>query len=267
MPTTPRPEVAVIGGGLAGLSAAVVAATNGARVSLFERASQPGGRAITTSANGFLFNIGPHALYSGAEAMLTDLGVTVSGGYPPLNRTVAWRGGGRYRLPLGGASLLATGLLGVRDKLEAGRLLAGLSRIDSAPLQAVTARDWLDQTIHSQRVRQLMEALFRVSSYANGPVVASAGAHLDQLRAASRRSVRYPDGGWQTIVNGLRQRAIDEGVSLKTGARVHAVVPSESGWRLRLGSGEVHADSVILALGPREAAGVVEGTAQPAIDR
>jgi phytoene dehydrogenase-like protein len=200
--------------------------------------------------------------------MLADLGVAVAGGQPPLNRTVAWRGGRRYRLPVGGTSLLATGLLGVRDKLETGRFLAGLSRLDTAPLQHVTIRDWLDHEVHSPRVRQLLEALFRVTSYANAPVIASAGAHLDQLRAGSRQGVRYLDGGWQTIVDGLRQRAIDQGVCLRTAAAVDAVTPSPGGWRLRLRSGEeLCADAVILALAPGQAARLVDAPAQHELAR
>src|SRR5688572_19245827 len=115
-----RPAVVIVGAGLAGLSAAVTAARAGARVTVLDRAGSPGGRATTRDENGYLFNIGPHALYSGAEELLAGLGVAVSGQHPPLGRTVAWRDGRRYRLPLGGASLLSTGLLTVRDKMEAG---------------------------------------------------------------------------------------------------------------------------------------------------
>ncbi len=265
--TTMPHRVVVVGGGLAGLSAAIAAARDGASVALLERASEPGGRAITTSTKGFLFNIGPHALYAGAEEMLVDLGVTVAGGYPPLNRTVAWRGGRRYRLPLGPGSLLTTGLLGVRDKVEAGRLLVGLRSIDTRPLQGITAREWLDTAIRSPRVRALIESTFRVTSYANAPEIASAAAHLDQLQAAlGRNPVRYIDGGWQTIVDGLRERAVEAGVSIRTAARVDTVMPSEDGWRLRLASREeLRADAVILATSPREAAQMIEGIAAPTL--
>ncbi|MEX0783642.1 MAG: FAD-dependent oxidoreductase [Dehalococcoidia bacterium] len=268
MDRTDRPHVVVVGAGLAGLSAALVAARSGAHVTVLERAGAPGGRATTANEKGFLFNIGPHALYAGAEQMLAELGVAVAGEHPPLGRTVAWRGGKRYRLPLGGASFLATGLLGVRDKLEAGRFFASLGRMDTALLHGVTARDWLATSIHSPRLRQLTEALFRVSSYANGPEVASAGAHLDQLRAASRRPVRYIDGGWQTIVDALRLRVAEAGVTVHTAARVDSVTADAEGWRTRLASGdELRADSVILALGPTEAARLVAGAGGAALAR
>jgi phytoene dehydrogenase-like protein len=257
---TPRPEAVVVGAGLAGLSAAIVAARGGERVTLLDRAGAPGGRAMTTNEKGYLFNIGPHALYHGAEAMLAELGVSVSGQHPPLSRTVAWRGGRRYRLPLNGASFLATGLLGMRDKVEAGRFFASLSRLDTAPLQHVALRDWLDTTFRSPRVRGLMEAVMRVASYANGPEIASAGATIEQLREGARMPVRYIDGGWQTIVDGLRAKAEEHGVAIRTSARADAVAQDADGWRIRLASGEeVRADAVILALGPKEAAALVTG--------
>jgi phytoene dehydrogenase-like protein len=263
-----RPEIVVVGAGLAGLAAAITAAKAGASVTVFDRSGSAGGRATTANEKGYLFNIGPHALYAGAEALLAEMGVTVSGEHPPLGGTIAWRDGRRYRLPLGGASLFSTGLLGVRDKLEAGRIFAALGRMDTAPLQAVTLREWLDTSVHSARVRSLMEALLRVSSYANGPEIASAGAHLDQLRAASRTPVRYIDGGWQTIVDASHLRAEEAGATIRTGARIDSVTPDAGGWRVRSASGEeTKADSVILALGPSEAARLVEGAGRDALQR
>ena len=69
-------EVAVIGGGLAGLTAAVYLAKAGRSVILLEKTDQFGGRAQTTNKNDVLFNLGPHALFSAGTAIkiLTELG-------------------------------------------------------------------------------------------------------------------------------------------------------------------------------------------------
>ncbi|PZA05945.1 FAD-dependent oxidoreductase [Meiothermus sp. PNK-Is4] len=58
-------DVAVVGGGIAGLTAAVYLARAGARVALFEKASELGGRSASTDSGGYLFNRGIHALYTG----------------------------------------------------------------------------------------------------------------------------------------------------------------------------------------------------------
>ena len=51
---------AIIGGGIAGLTAAAYLARAGRRVTVFEKAQAIGGRARTEIKNGFAFNIGPH---------------------------------------------------------------------------------------------------------------------------------------------------------------------------------------------------------------
>ena len=62
-------RVAIVGGGIGGLAAAAFAARAGAQVTVFERLSEPGGRARTRDDHGFAFNMGPHALYVGGAGM------------------------------------------------------------------------------------------------------------------------------------------------------------------------------------------------------
>src|SRR5437899_239644 len=62
-------EAIVVGGGLAGLTAATLLARAGARVTLYERSTTLGGRAITQNEAGFLLNLGPHALYRAGAAL------------------------------------------------------------------------------------------------------------------------------------------------------------------------------------------------------
>ena len=78
-------DVVVIGGGLGGLACATWIARTGRSVTLMERAKHLGGRARSTEHDGFVLNLGPHALYrSGpAERGLADLGVRWTGAAPP----------------------------------------------------------------------------------------------------------------------------------------------------------------------------------------
>lgn len=57
-----RTRVGVIGGGLAGLSAACVLAARGYAVTLFEKSAWLGGKAAVLEANGFRFDMGPTIL-------------------------------------------------------------------------------------------------------------------------------------------------------------------------------------------------------------
>src|SRR5579864_8862080 len=81
----------VIGGGLAGLTAANALAGANRSVILYEQSAQLGGRAATLQDRGFLPNCGPHALYCGGRARLA---------LP--HRVVAQRRGWRYRCARGG---------------------------------------------------------------------------------------------------------------------------------------------------------------------
>lgn len=58
-------DIAVIGGGLTGLTAAVYLARAGKSVIVLEKENQLGGLAQTVKLNGALFNLGPHAMYEG----------------------------------------------------------------------------------------------------------------------------------------------------------------------------------------------------------
>src|SRR5437879_4624714 len=106
-------EAIVVGGGLAGLTAATLLARAGARVTLYERSTTLGGRAITQNEAGFLLNLGPHALYRGGAAarVLRQLEVDVPGGVPKASGGHAVAGGVAHTLPAGPISLLTTGLL------------------------------------------------------------------------------------------------------------------------------------------------------------
>lgn len=251
----------VVGGGLAGLSAAAFAARAGAQVSVIERLSDPGGRARTREERGFLFNQGPHALYQGGAAMaaLHELGIDPAGASAPTSGALAIRGGRLHALPGGLVSLLTTGLLGLAEKLEFARLLSGLPKLDSAPLHGVALADYLRETLRHPGARQVVEAVVRLTGYANAPEVLSAGAALDQLRLGLGPGVRYLDGGWSALVDALAHNARDAGVELRCGARVESVEHDGSVRALRLADGErIACDAAILALGPGEASALVD---------
>ena len=47
----------------------------------------------------------------------------------------------------------------------------------------------------------------------------SAGAAIDQLKLVIAGGVWYLDGGWQVLVDGLRDRLWERGVDVRTGCR------------------------------------------------
>jgi phytoene dehydrogenase-like protein len=243
----------IVGGGIAGLIAATQLARAGVEVTLVEAAHDLGGRARTRQGDGFSLNQGPHALYiKGAfRQALKGLSIAFSGAAPALLHAHCVFETDLFRLPTSLASLATTRLFTARDKLQFAALLKAIA--DGASLSGSFAH-WLDERRARPRVRAALEALARLTAYANAPEEMSATAALDQIRLGLA-GVLYVDGGWATLVEGLKQAASAAGVDLRTGAPVVRVEATGETARILLADGErLESDAILLAIGPCEAA-------------
>ncbi len=259
-------DIIVVGAGLSGLAAATYAAKSGRAVTLFEKASEPGGRAITKQRNGYSMNLGAHALYYQTEAgeILRELGVSYSGKQPPP--LFAHAQNTLHILPQSPLALLRTTLLDAPAKLELIRVLASAMRANILTLQKVSVSEWLDQHVRHPQVRALLLMLARVATYTNAPDIQSASLLVEILRKVPK--VLYLDGGWQTLVNGLRQTAENAGVRIVTGARVVALEHNELVQGVRLANDQFYsAQAVILATDPTEASTLVDNGEHVALHR
>ncbi|WP_141588423.1 MULTISPECIES: NAD(P)/FAD-dependent oxidoreductase [unclassified Myxococcus] len=263
------PRVAVIGGGLGGLSAAALLARGGCAVTLFERSKHLGGRGQTSDVEGFRFNLGAHALYQGGAGMrvLGELGVKPAGGMPGAGSYLL-SGGRLHTMPRGLVSILTTDALGLPGKLELAKLLAGLGRVDLTPLANITTRDWVEQHLTNADARAFILALVRVTTYCADVDAMSAQSAVAQLQG--KPAVLYVDGGWSTLVSELETRARDAGTRLELSARVSAVLLADAGPRVRgvrLADGTEHAaDAVVVAGGPGDIATLLPADALLAHD-
>jgi len=254
-------DVVVIGGGLAGLAAATFLARAGRSVTLIEKAHEVGGRAVTHTKGDFRFNLGPHALYRGGHGaqVLRELGVQFTGSMPSASGGYAIKRSVTHTLPTGFVSLLTTGLLRLPGKLETARILGSFNKIDAPAVQHLTVREWLEQAIRQPDARGLVQALFRVATYADNPDHQSAGAALAQLQMALTSNVLYLDGGWQVLVEGLRMAAQAAGVKIATGKRAAAIDSDTAVRGLRLADGStLAASSMIIAGSPADAAALIQ---------
>lgn len=256
-----RTDAVVVGGGLAGLAAATYLARAGRSVLVLERSSKLGGRAVTTQAGEFSFNLGPHALYRKAAGIgvLRELGIPWTGKTPPLSGNVI-RDGLVHRVSYSPWWFVSNRLLSPGAKLAAMRALVRVTRADTSRLGHETIGSWLERSVRHPEVRQLIGALVRVATYTNAPDRFSAQTALRQVQLA-QRGVYYLDGGWQTLVDGLRQAAESAGVRIETGAPAAAVERDSSDWLVRLGDGAArYGESVIVATTPDVAAALLPDT-------
>lgn len=259
-PDAPRPAIVVVGGGLAGLTAAVAARRLGAHVTLLEP-HPPGGRGRVDHRGEYAFNRGPRALYRGgaAERTLASLGIDVGTGAAPVTRgALAIDERGPHLLPISGGALARTSLLGLGEKRRALRHLLALLRAPGALDPATSLATWLDERRTPPGWRRLLEAMVRLATYIDAPHLLSAADALGQAHRASTRGVHYLDGGFGAIVDALATAATLEGVDLRQEA-VRRVAPDDDGWRVATAAGSIDADAVILAVGSPDAAAQLLG--------
>ena len=250
-------DVAVVGGGVAGLIAAHDTARMGLATSLFEAAPAFGGRAQTRILEGFHFNLGPHALYTNGHfrKTLSALDVKFAGHRLHLTNAVALWEGQRHPLPLGLETMQRATPLDDLDRSQLAKIFGDVAQgaydFAGQPLTAFTAS-------LRPRVAKMIEALIRVVTYVHAPALIDGKAALDQLRLAFG-GVLYVDGGWGELVAGLAASATSAGAKLQTRSSVAKVTRREAGWVLYGPGLEEHlASSVILAVAPQVAATIVE---------
>lgn len=249
-------DVIVVGGGLAGLITATLIARGGRSVTLLERSSTLGGRAMTTKLGDFEFNLGPHAVYrKGALArVLREIGVEYTGKVPP-NAGYAINGGALHSVALSPAWFLTTKLIG--SKTELLRLFMRIRSMDTSKFAGMSIGEWLESEVRDPGVRALVTGLLRVATYTNS-LDLSADVALSQMQMA-QAGVLYLDHGWQTIVEGLRVAAERAGVRIETNAPVEAVEHDWATRGVRLKDGRMlAATAVVLAVTPDVAAALVD---------
>ncbi|QWQ42779.1 NAD(P)-binding protein [Streptomyces sp. YPW6] len=206
-------HVHVVGGGLAGLTAAITAAESGARVTLHEGHRNLGGRARTADGP-YRTNEGPHAVYHrgpfGTWLARRDLlGPVVA--VPP-------REGLRFRFRRAGA--LRT--------LPPAALLR-LSRRDprTAPVDGAF-REWATGQVGEDGARAA--ANFAATAlFHHDPGALSARFVQERLRrlTALPPEARYPVGGWARLVERMAAHARGLGVLVETAARVDTAALGE----------------------------------------
>lgn len=247
-------DVIVVGGGIAGLTAAIMMARAGLRVRVDERTSAAGGRARSIDRNGFQFEFGAHALYRGGSAMATlrELGITPRGITPSLDRALVVEGDVVHRMPSTISTMLTTSAIGLRAKLRLLRLFAGLRRPTDPALATLSVSQWLDQEVDDPQLRRLLVALIGLSTYCRQPDRLSADSAREQLRIAVA-GVLYLDGGWGQLATALEELARSEGVELALGGGVEAIERRGDRWHVHSSAGEQQASQLLLALPPASA--------------
>lgn len=243
-------DVVVIGAGIAGLTASIYLARAGLSVLLLDKGAKAGGRADSTEMANARVNLGPHALYKSTLPILKEVGVTPTGASPKPPSAFVFRGvkGKERVLPI--SQLFLGSFLKWHEKMQLFRFYSRLRKADPSALRAISLQAYLESQISSPRVRNLVLALVRVSTYCDAPELLSAGAVIEQLQHGQ---ILYVNGGWQSIVSQLTEQALQSGVSIRSSSPVIEIAGSWPQMTVSLKDGtQIPARSVLSAAGPAD---------------
>ena len=262
-------NVAVIGGGYAGMAAAVALAECGIKVTVFESAQQLGGRARGVTYNDTRLDNGQHLLlgcYVQTLHLIEQVGGDIEKDFLRLPLQLDLHGEFSLKAPrlpaplhLLVALLTAQGLT-LGERLNAARFMLTLRRINFHLRDDVTVTELLAQHKQNQAlVQKLWEPLCIAAL--NTPVhKASAQVLLNVLRDALNRSRDYSDMLLPRIdfTALFPQRAADyielRGGKVRIGCGVEALHPLEGGIELTTALGTEMFSHVICAAPPLVAA-------------
>jgi protoporphyrinogen oxidase len=240
-------SVGVIGGGFAGLTAALRLAQAGHRVTLWER-GRFGGQAATFEVAGTRLEIFYHHLFQSDReivALAEELGVGNQLMWLPSD--VGYFADGRI-FPLNGAlDLLRLGTIPLIDRVRLGLVTAYLQRVrDWKRYEGVTAHAWLERALGKRAYDRTLGAQLRAkfgSYYDKIPMVWFWGKI--HLRTTSRRSpldkeyLGYFDGSFQVIIDAMVAACERAGVALRREG-LAAISPTDDGtWAVETEAGTV----------------------------
>ena len=201
-------RITVVGGGLAGLVAAISCAEGGLDVRLLEAHQALGGRARNSDAP-YIANLGPHALYKDGPlwAWLRERKLLPrTAGVPPAAPRMRWQGEIKRMPPLGAI----VGALRMRGR--------------EAPVD-VDFRSWATEQA-DERTATMLSAGAGVYTFHHDPGELSAAfiwRHTVRTLLTPPPAARYPIGGWGALVATLEQRARELGVVVEVGERVKSL--------------------------------------------
>lgn len=257
-----RPDVIVVGAGLAGLSAALTLQDAGARVLVLEAQDRPGGRLRTESGGGLTIDVGavevgPH--YRRLRGWADRFGVEIR----PITRRF---GGFGYAIgdrliaaadwPSSPANLTVGAEREIAPAALEARLLRPLSPIRTVDQAADPALAAFDRSAFDllTEAGASPEAIRLMDRWTNAPSLAGAsalGLFREFARSPNAPPPTGPEGaseivGGSAILPAAMAAALT--VPVRYGAPVAAVSQTPSGVEVRLGSGEtLRAGHVVMA--------------------
>ena len=259
----------VVGGGLAGITAALELAAAGESVTLLEARSRLGGATFSVERDGLWVDNGQHVFLRCCTAYRGFLERIRATEQTTLQRRLSipvLRPGGRIdwlrrtSLPAPfhlGVSIARFGPLPPRDRIRLLRAIRALQRLslDDPKLDDITFGDWLSQHGQGDRALSALWDLIALPTLNLSAADASLALAAMVFKTGLLEESGAADVGWasvplQELHGDAATRALaDAGVQVHRGARVGAIAGTTVAWD----GGAIDASTVVLAV-PHDAA-------------
>jgi len=265
-------EVAIAGGGLAGLVAARRLADAGLDVTLFERRDEIGGRVRSRTVDGYTLDRGFQVVFTAYPAVREelDLGALDLRAFDP-GATIA-RANHRSTLadPFRDPTTLVQSALNtdvsIGDKIRTLRLRRALIDEDPETLfdgPDETIREYLGRWGFSERFVENFAAPFYGGITLDRSLGTDAGVFRYTFAMLSRGKTAVPADGMGAIPRQLAARAREAGATIETGTQVTAVDGQGGEATVETGNETVTADAAVVATDPKAARDLVDVASIP----
>lgn len=268
-----RPSVVVVGGGLAGIAAAVRLADRGHQVRLLESRSRLGGATYSFGREGLRVDTGQHVALRCYREYLTLMERMrcrrLLDAQERLDLTVLLPGGRRARLRRGTwpaplqllPALARYTALSAAERASAATAAIALRRLDpdATGTDQHTFAAWLRRHHQSERAIRRLWGMIALAALNLDPAYASLALATRVFQTGLFESSdgadvivpRVPIGDLHA--GGARWLLPRLGVKVSTRARVTRIDPGDTGYTLRTSQGDLDADQVVIAT-PHDAA-------------
>lgn len=286
--------MAVVGGGVSGLVAALRLATSGARVVVLEQTARLGGVLRRGEVGGVVVDLGAESLLARrpeAVALVREVGLGDDLVHPATARAAVWSRGTLHPMPAGtlmGVPSDPDSLTGLLTAAEVARVRAEAPVRHGADVDVATAVGGrLGAAVVERLVDPLLGGVYagraealslRATVPALWPAVRDGRPLVDAARAAADAGAAVSGpvfagvrGGVGRLPEALADAVRRAGGEIRLGACVQELRRRGTGWSLHLGPAgrgeELRVDAVVLAVPAPAAARLLAGPAPTAADR
>ncbi|MGQ9721257.1 MAG: phytoene desaturase family protein [Candidatus Jordarchaeum sp.] len=222
-------DVAIVGGGSAGLSAGAILAKDGFKTLVLEEKLRVGGRGNSFEyKKGYIVDFGIHALRladEGAAAKVFDrIGEKLEIVEPEIQKLYykeEWTD-----LPLSVNKLSTTPIFSQEDREELGPALTQMLTLKPEEYWNTPVSEWAEKNVKSKNLKWfLQDLLTKLLLVAADMKVTSTGELFDlvQIFVKTGKGVGYAVGGWKTILDRLTE-TIEASGEVRVGTKAEKII-------------------------------------------